>query len=94
MFENKFIHTHHRVIYHMYMYMYIHTCTCTCTFECEFSHVLCVCVYIHVCSDHYLIHMRQAGVDVEEALQTMSLMRQRLDADVQASVSTVRVPMQ
>jgi hypothetical protein len=53
-----------------------------------------VYVYIHVCSDHYLIHMRQAGVDVEEALQTMSLMRQRLDADVQASVSTLHIPMQ
>ena len=54
-----------------------------------------ICVHVPtcvVCSDHHLIHTRQAGVDVEEALRAMSLLRERLEqgqGDMLASVSTV-----
>ena len=54
----------------------IYTCTCT-----LYKHYI-------LCSDHYL--NKSAGVDTDEALRTMALLRQRLAqgaADVETSVS-------
>ena len=42
-------------------------------------------VYVSLCSEHHMIHTKASGVDVEETLRSMDLLRHRLH---QAPVKT------
>ena len=56
-------------------------------------YVACVCHYFSMCSDHHFknVHTRSTGVDIDEAVRTMALLRQRIAqgaAEMLTSVST------
>ena len=57
-----------------------------------FKHVSAI-----VCREHHMIHTKVSGVDVEEVMRTMGLLRQRLAADklnLLAPVSCTYIHMQ